>query len=181
MVYIILGQGFEETEAIVPGDILRRGEVELKYASVGSLDVTGAHNITVTADMAVKDIQLAKGDMIVLPGGLGGVESIEASAEAMDLIKQAHDKGLQIAAICAAPRILAGLGLIRGKRVTHYPGMEDQMGDCTTNVDESTVTDGKIITGRAPGAAIDFALALLTELKGKAVAEAVRSDFVYDK
>ena len=102
MVYIMLGTGFEETEAIAPGDILRRAQIPMQYVGIGGKIVEGAHGISIQADITLEEMNLAEMDMIVLQGGLGGVESIEASEGAMAAVKYAldHDKYV------AAPKFL---------------------------------------------------------------------------
>lgn len=184
MVYILLGTGFEEIEALAPADILRRGGVTVKLVGIGGMTVAGGHGITVAADLAVEAVALTQGDMVVLPGGLGGVESIEKSGAAMALVRQAaEDETMYVAAICAAPTLLARAGIIGvGDDAVCYPGMESEMtevGVCA-HMDASVITDGQLITGRAPGSAIDFGLALLEVLKGADAAERVRGDMHYD-
>ena len=126
MVYIILGNGFEEIEAIAPCDILRRGGVEVQFAGIGGKKIIGGHGITVEADVTVEEMQDA--EMVILPGGLGGVESIRGSETAMNAVKNAWESGKFVCAICAAPTILAQLGITDGKKATCYPGMENEMG-----------------------------------------------------
>lgn len=180
MVYIILGQGFEEIEAVAPCDILRRVNVPVCFAAVGNEKaVSGSHGITVAADVLVSDITPSSGDIIVIPGGMGGVNSIKADETAMKMISAAAKSGSGLAAICAGPSVFAVLGLIDGKQITCYPGCENMMGKAICSYDKSTVTDGKLITGRAPGSAIDFGLALLTHIKGSQWAEKIRMELVY--
>ena len=114
MVYILLGTGFEEVEAIAPCDILRRGGVEVAFAGIGGHLVTGSHGIAVKA--------------VVLPGGLGGVSSMEKSSAARDAIRWAWENEKFVAAICAAPMLLSQLGITEGKRCVCYPGLEHEMG-----------------------------------------------------
>ena len=180
MVYIILGTGFEEVEAIAPCDILRRGGVDVQFAGIGGLEVTGGHGITVKADLVVEDMDLHHLDMIVLPGGLGGVRSMLHSQHTVDTIRWAwhHDK--YVAAICAAPTILAKFGITDHKKAVVYPGMEDQM-DTAIMQNSNVAEDGLVLTGRAPGAAMDFGFLLLKTLKGAEAAEEVRSGMVYEK
>jgi len=178
MVYIILGTGFEEVEAIAPCDILRRGGIETHFAGIGGRLITGGNGITVQADCTVEEMNLAETDMIVLPGGMGGVHSILGSETAMNAISQLYQAGKFIAAICAAPTVLAQLGITDGKQATCYPGMEDQMGSACM-VDANAVRDGKVLTGRAPGAAFDFGYLLLKTLRGSDIAGQVRSGMVY--
>lgn len=183
MVYILLGAGFEEAEALVTADVLRRGGLSVALTGIGGAAVTGGQGITVAADTAVEDVTLAPGDAVVLPGGLGGVASIEGSPAAMALVRQAWEgASLHLAAICAAPTLLARAGLIGpGTRAVCYPGLEDALtaAGVTAEMDRSAVNDGRLISGRAPGAAFDFALTLLAELAGDDTAQAVRSDLRY--
>lgn len=178
MVYIILGTGFEEMEAVCPCDILRRGGVEVQYAGIGGKLITGGNGITVQADCTVEELDPEAMDMIVLPGGMGGVRSILGSETAMDDIRSAYENGKFVAAICAAPSILAQLGITDGKRAVVYPGMEPQMGSAMMQ-DANAVRDGKVLTGRAPGAAMEFGLLLLETLKDAETAAKVRSGMVY--
>lgn len=181
MVYILLGKGFEEIEAVSPGDILRRGGVDVRYLGVGGQTVVGAHGIPVTADAALcPDMALSGGDVFVVPGGLGGVESIEADADAMAVLGRARDAGALLAAICAGPRVLAKMGVLDGRRITCYPGCESWMTGAQPDCSRSTCMDG-VLTGRAPGSAIDFGLALLAQIAGKATAKRVRAELVYDR
>jgi 4-methyl-5(b-hydroxyethyl)-thiazole monophosphate biosynthesis len=183
MVYILLGEGFEEVEALCAADVLRRGGVETALAGVERRNVTGSHEIPVVADVVCADVKLQSGDMVVLPGGMGGVASIEQSEAAMALVrKAAQDKDLWLAAICAAPTLLARAGLIgAGDHAVCYPGMEGEMTSrgVTAHMDQFTVVWGKLITGRAPGSAFDFALQLLESLMGPDAAQAVRAGLHY--
>ena len=180
-VYIVLGNGFEEIEAIAPGDILRRGGVDVRYLGIDGLSLRGGHNITVMADSGIDMLTgVTADDLVVIPGGLGGVESIEGSAKAMELLAFARDRGARFAAICAGPRVLAKLGILTGKNITCYPGNEGDMKGATVNLDINTMQDGDLITGRAPGAAYDFGLKLLESVKGVAAANEVRAQMYYD-
>lgn len=179
MIYIILGTGFEEIEAIAPCDILRRGGAEVCFAAVGGeRTVAGAHGITVTAEMLLSEISPSEGDRIVIPGGMGGVNSIAGSADAMELISASAKRGAEISAICAGPSILASLGLLEGKNITCYPGCEDMMAGASCYTAKPVCKDGGIITSRSPGSAVEFGLALLEDAKGAAAAREVRADLV---
>ena len=127
MVCILLGTGFEEAEALVPADMLRRANIDVCMAGVDGIDITGAHHITVKADCAVADVNVDELELLFLPGGLGGVDAIKSSPAAMELIRQAHEKGVKLAAICAAPTILAELGYLNGKKAVCYPSMLDRL------------------------------------------------------
>ena len=177
MVYVLLGKGFEEVEALAPVDILRRGGINVTTCGIGGREVVGSHGIPVMADILVEELNPEQADMIVLPGGLGGVASIRGSEKALSAISAVHARGGFVAAICAAPTILAELNITDGKKATCYPGMEDQMGNAHME-NAAVTTDGKIICGRAAGSAMAFGLALLRALGGKEKAETVRNAMV---
>lgn len=178
MVYIILGKGFEEAEAIVPCDMLRRAGVDARFAGIGRREIVGGHGITVCADCVAEETDLTAAEMIVLPGGLGGVNSILGSETVLNAVKTVYDNGGYAAAICAGPTVLAKLGITDGKRVTCYPGCEANMGNAKPCC-EAAVIDGRVVTGKAPGTAYDFALALIEVLCGKEAANKVASGAVY--
>lgn len=171
MVYVILGKGFEEVEAIGPVDILRRCGAEVCTAGIGGKTVMGAHGIPVVADCTVEEIDHSRLEMIVLPGGMGGVHSILGSETALDAVRRAWNDGKYVAAICAAPTVLAKLGISDGRSVTSYPGMEAEMGNCDYHTDRKVIVDGKLITSRGPGTAMDFGLELARTICGEKAAE----------
>lgn len=177
MVYMLLGTGFEETEAVTPIDLLRRAGVTVATVGIGGKVITGSHGIPVTADMELGQMDLTQLDMIVLPGGMKGVASIKGCPEALEAVRFAWENGRFVAAICAAPTILAMLGITEGKRATCYPGCEGQMGSADM-VCVPAVTDGKLITGTSAGCAVPFGLALIAALKGQAAAQAVAEQIV---
>ena len=177
MVYMLLGTGFEETEAIAPLDLLRRAGVSVATVGLNGKTIFGGHGIGVTADMEIGEMDLTNLDMIILPGGLGGVASIRACAEAMEAIRFAWENGKYVAAICAGPTVLADLGITDGKNATCYPGCESQMGNANM-VCEAAVRDGKLITGTSAGCAIPFGLALIEALKGQAEADRIAAQIV---
>lgn len=181
MVYIFLGTGFEETEAVAPCDLMRRAGIKVQMVGVDSLCVTSSHGINIQADCALCDVDLGNAEMIVLPGGLRGVQTLLSSETALSLIRQAWEKGSYVAAICAAPTVLAKIGVVGSARTTCYPGMEDRMGNAATCPDESVVIDGRLITGRAAGSSIDFGLALVSVLCGKETADKIGAGIVYRK
>ena len=172
-VRVLLAEGFEEIEAVSTIDILRRAELDVEVAGVGGTLVKGAHGVTIKADA---ELGAYKGlpDAVVLPGGMPGVNNLAASKQVNDLIKEAYSKGKIVAAICAAPSyVLAETGILRGKKVTCYPGCEGLLKGKAEFVDKKVVVDGNIITRNGPGAAIDFALEIVEMLAGKAVKEMV--------
>lgn len=178
MVYMLLGTGFEETEAIAPLDLLRRAGVPVATVGINGKIVYGSHGIGVEADMELGQMDLTNLDMIVLPGGLKGVASIRASQAAMDAIRFAWENGKFTAAICAGPTVLADLGIVDGKNATCYPGCEAGMGSAKMAQNAAVVTDGKLITGTSAGCAIPFGLALIAALKGQEAADAIARQIV---
>ena len=178
MVTIILGKGFEEAEALVPCDLLRRAGIEVRLAGVGGLEITGGHGITVKADCVAEETELNASEMLVLPGGLGGVASILACPKVMEAVKNQYAMGKRVAAICAAPTVLARLGITDGKRAVCYPGCEKDMGLAIVE-DVAAVTDGLVTTGRAAGAAMDFGLELIAVLRDRPTADKIAAGVVY--
>ena len=173
MVYMLLGTGFEETEAIAPLDLLRRAGVDIMTVGVNGKTVYGSHKIGIEADILLSEMDLTNLDMIILPGGLGGVTSVRASEEAMNALRFAWDNGKFVAAICAGPTVLADLGITSGKKATCYPGCEDGMGDAIMVPNAAAVRDGRLITGTSAGCAIPFGLELIKVLKGEHEAERI--------
>ena len=177
MVYMLLGTGFEETEAIAPLDLLRRAGVSIATVGINGKIIYGGHGIGVEADMEIGEMDLTNLEMVILPGGLGGVASIKASEAAMEAVRFAYENDKFVAAICAGPTILAQLGITDGKNATCYPGCEPQMGNANM-VNAAAVTDGKVITGTSAGCAVSFGLALIAALKGQEAAEAIAQQIV---
>jgi len=178
MVYVLLGTGFEETEAIAPIDLLRRAGVPVLTAGVTGKFVTGGHGITVEADITVEEMDLTAMEMIVLPGGLGGVASARASQAALDALTFAWENGKFVAAICAGPTVLADLHITDGRSTTCYPGCESGMGSAVCVPGKAVVRDGKLITGTSAGCATAFGLALIEALKGQQTAKTVADQIV---
>ena len=178
MVYILLGTGFEETEAIAPLDLLRRAGVEVLTVGVTGKTVYGSHGIGIEADITLGEMDLTAMDMIVLPGGLGGVASARASQEALNAFQFAWENDKFVAAICAGPTVLADLHITDGKNATCYPGCESGMGSANVLPGAACVRDGKLITGTSAGCAIPFGLALIAALKGEEKAKEVEKQIV---
>lgn len=178
MVYILLGTGFEEVEAITPLDLLRRAGVQVLTAGINGKTVYGAHNIGIEADITIDQMDLTDVEMVVIPGGLGGVASIRASEQAMEALRFAWENGKFVAAICAGPTVLADLGITDGLQATCYPGCECGMGTAVVADNAACVRDGRVITGTSAGCAIPFGLALIAALKGEEIANTVAEKFV---
>lgn len=178
MVYILLGTGFEEVEAITPLDLLRRAGVQVLTAGINGKTVYGAHNIGIEADITIDQMDLTDVEMVVIPGGLGGVASIRASQKALDALRFAWENKKFVAAICAGPTVLADLGITDGKEATCYPGCESSMGKAVVAQNAACVRDGHVITGTSAGCAVPFGLALVAALKGEEIANTVAEKFV---
>jgi 4-methyl-5(b-hydroxyethyl)-thiazole monophosphate biosynthesis len=172
-IFIFLANGFEETEAVATIDVLRRGGLEVISVSIsGENAVTGAHGLTLVADQLFTEVDFVEGEMLVLPGGMPGAANLNVHSGLKTLLKQYSSEGKKLAAICAAPLVLGGLDLLQGKKATAYPGFEDTLRGATV-VKLPVVTDGNIITGRGPGFALNFGLAIIETLLGKEKADEV--------
>ena len=178
MVYVLLGTGFEEVEAIAPVDLMRRAGIEVQTVGITGKTVTGSHKIPVEADILPENMDLESMDMIVLPGGLGGVASARASQAALDALRWGWEHDRFVAAICAGPTVLADLGIPDGKKATCFPGCEGQMGKADMVPGVAALRDWKLITGTSAGCAIPFALELIKALKGSEAADKVAKQIV---
>ncbi len=177
MVYLHLAEGFEEVEAVTVADILRRGGVDVRTVSMtGERAVTGAHGIPVTADLLFEEADYDACEMIVLPGGMPGTTNLDAHEGLRENIRAFASGGKKVAAVCAAPMVLAHAGVLEGRSATIYPGMEDELrGGGAAPGEGAVVKDGNIITSKAPGTAMVFALCLLGELAGAETAGEVEA------
>ena len=174
MVYIFLADGFEEIEALTQVDYLRRAGIEVKTVGVTGKTVHGAHGISVLSDITEKDVVLDEDlSMVILPGGIPGVPNLSKSETVIDALEYAYKNDKFIAAICAAPTLVAKYGYLEGKNAVCYPSMEDELYGAN-RVDAPVVRDGKIITARAAGASEEFAFELIRALTSKEAAEKVR-------
>ncbi len=178
MVYVLLGTGFEETEAIAPIDLLRRAGIPTLTVGVDGKNITGGHGITVEADITLGEMDLTGMDMIVLPGGLGGVATVRRSPEALEALRFAWENGKFVAAICAGPTVLADLGITEGLNATCYPGCETAMGSAKIAENVPCVRDGRIITGTSAGCAVPFGLKLIEALQSKDAADRIAEQIV---
>lgn len=176
-VLIPLASGFEELEAVTIIDLLRRAQIEVTIAGLsGPGPVTGSRNTTIVPDVALADVMNQPFDMITLPGGLPGADNLDRDPRIHQLLQKMQQEGRYTTAICAAPRVLANAGILNGKRATGYPGHLErlQRGDIEL-VDQAVVMDGKVITSRGPGTAMEFALCLIEQLGGKTLREEVET------
>ena len=174
-VYVFLANGFEEVEALIPIDVLRRGGVDVVTVSImgNSKTVTAAHNVQIVADAVMAECNFCDADLLFLPGGMPGASNLYEHEGVRQAVIGQVQAGKKIAAICAAPIILAGLGLLEGKKATCHPSAEAGMKGAKLTHMPVTVA-GNITTGQALGAAIPFALELAKQLESDEAAEKVR-------
>ena len=163
---VLMAPGFEEIELTAPIDILRRLEIPVVTAGLKGREVEGAHGMVVKAEKLVVDVNPVDYDGIILPGGPASWLLRDTPA-VLSLVRSMHQEGKLVAAICAAPIALEAAGVLNGRRVTCYPGVEGDLKSAAEVVAEPAVTDGKLVTGRGPGAALEFGFALGAAL-GKA-------------
>lgn len=165
-IFIFLTTGFEEIEAVATIDVMRRAGLNVQTVSItGQQMVTGSHNIPVSADMLFEDAQFDSAELLVIPGGTPAYNEHEGLKSA---VKAFYDKGGKVAAICASPMVLGGLGILKGRKATCYPGFEQYLEGATLQTDRAVVIDGNVTTGKGPGLTIEFALALVEIVAGKA-------------
>jgi protein deglycase len=176
---LILSEGFEEIEAVTPLDLLRRAGIEAVSASAGpGLLVAGARGVKIEADRMLDDCLGETFDMVILPGG-PGVDRMRRDERVLALVRNSHAAGIPLAAICAAPVILADAGVSQGHTLTSFPAREAELrGRALAYVQDRVVVDGRVITSRGAGSAEEFALALVAYLQGQAAADAVRAQIV---
>ncbi|MCR5650477.1 MAG: DJ-1/PfpI family protein [Lachnospiraceae bacterium] len=171
---MFLADGFEEIEGLTSVDMCRRAGIEVVTVSVmDELLIKGSHGINVYADEMFGEGKYDGFDMLVLPGGGLGTKNLEEHAKVLAEVKKAHDAGRFIAAICAAPRIIGRLGFLEGKKATCYPGNEEHLKGAEYLPQCKAVTDGKMITARGMGAAMEFGKEIITALEGKEKAEEI--------
>jgi 4-methyl-5(b-hydroxyethyl)-thiazole monophosphate biosynthesis len=174
MIYLFLANGFEEVEALYPLDLLRRAGLSVTTVGIGSDRIVGAHNIAVQADIPDILYRDAKPDMIILPGGMPGTTHLDASPTVEVALRAAASSGAYMAAICAAPMVLGKRGYLQGKRATCFPGFEEFLTGATVT-GEGVVTDGRVITARGMGVAMEFGLTLVSLLCGAEKAAELRA------
>lgn len=172
--YLFLATGFEEMEAIVTTDILRRAGMEVETVSINdSKKVTGAHGITTKADALFNETNFTEASWLILPGGLPGASNLFSFSPLTTLLTEHNKKGGKIAAICASPAVvLAPLGILDGREAVCYPGFEEHMPNAKKGF-TPVVTDGNIITANGPASAMAFALAIVAKSKGEETAREV--------
>ena len=175
MILCFLANGFEETEAIAPIDILRRDGQKVITVGIGEEIITSSHGVTVVPDITELDLALSDEiSMIILPGGMPGTLNLEKSGAVQDTIDFCNKNGKYIAAICAAPSIIGKKGLLRGKKATCFPGFEEFL-EGAEFTGGPVEHDGNIITARGAGVAVEFGLKLVEVLSGKPASDKIRT------
>jgi len=178
-VYVLLAEGFEEIEAITPIDVLRRAECNVITVSITTNKVVnGAHNIQLTADELFENCNFSNADVIFLPGGMPGATNLNEHSGVKSVVLAQASKGKIVAAICAAPLVLGGLGLLEGKKATCYPSFENTLIGAT-HVEASCVVSENIITANGPGGAMPLALELVRQLKGIELATQLETGMMF--
>ena len=177
---VFFAEGTEECEALLVVDLLRRAKVDVTVASAsGSREILSSHKIRITADALAEEVDYSDVDLVVLPGGIPGTPNLAANKTVTDTCTAFAKSGKKVAAICAAPTILANLGFLDRRRAVCYPGMEELMGSAVVQKGAPVVADGHIITGEAAGSSFPFGLKLVEVLKGAQAAQQVRHAVYY--
>jgi 4-methyl-5(b-hydroxyethyl)-thiazole monophosphate biosynthesis len=179
-ILIHLADGFEEIEAITPIDVLRRAGCEVETVSVnGRNTVTSRRGVIVQADKQFNEVNYDNADVILLPGGQPGADNLNKHTGLKKQILQYHSEGKILAAICAAPLVLGSAGVLKNRKVTCFPGTEPMLtgAHCTGKAVE---VDGNIVTGKGPGVALKFSLALVEILVGKDKSDELKAAMVVD-
>ncbi len=177
-VAVFLANGFEEIEALTVVDIMRRANIHCDMVSIEDIEVIGAHNIKVTADKIIND-EIKEYDLVVCPGGMPGATNLQKHSKVIELIKYFYENNKLVAAICAAPIVLAEAGIIAEKNITSYPGFEDQLKGCNYTQNEVEV-HGNIITSRGPATAMAFSYKLV-EMLGEESYKTIREGMLYNR
>lgn len=176
---VFFADGTEECEALLVVDLLRRAKVEVTVASaMGRKEIVSSHRVAITADALAEEIDYSGVDLVMLPGGIPGTPNLAANKCVTDTVTAFVKGGKRVAAICAAPSILASLGLLEGRHATAHAAFQDKLGGATV-LDEEVVVDGLITTSYGLGGAIPFALELVRQLAGSAEADRIQNAIAY--
>ena len=180
-VYAFLAPGLEEVECLATVDVLIRAGIKVELVSItDDLEVTGSHNLTVKADCMLNDVKWDEAQVLFLPGGMPGTKNLAECRELTEHLTEAFHAGKRLAAICAAPSVLGGLGLLKGKKATCYPGFENQLLGAEYQT-AGIVTDGQVTTARGLGYALDLGLELAGILLDDETAKGIKASIQYDQ
>ena len=179
MVYVLLASGFEEIEAITPVDLLRRIDVDVMTVSLtDDLMVQGGHGIYIKADITIKQVDFDALTLLILPGGLGGVNTIADTPAAMDLISKTWNAEKMLAAICAAPKLLASLDIIKGMSVVCHPSINNDVMNAGGRLihNKHAVCDRNLVTGKAAASSFDFSLEIVAAIRNRETSDRLRAE-----
>lgn len=180
MIYEFLANGFEEVEALAVVDILRRGGLDVQTVSCTGTDfIESAHGVTFKADVRIKDVDFSAAEMLLLPGGMPGATNLNEHPLVRKAVTEQNEKGGRIGAICAAPLVLGGLGVLKGKRATCYPGFENTLEGAEYTHELFTI-DGNVITGEGPAATFPYAYAILSMFVETEMVEQIKEGMMYN-
>lgn len=180
-VYIFLADGFEDIEGLTVVDLMRRADIDIKTVSIKkSKEITTSHGITMLTDLTFAETDFTDADMLVLPGGMPGTKYLNEYQPLCNLLADFYKKGGKVAAICAAPTVLASLGFLEKRRATAYPSCMEGLAGAERSL-ESVVVDGNVTTSRGLGTAVDFALSLIGQLLGEKKADEIAESVVYSR
>ena len=177
---IFLAPGYEEVEMLTVVDMLRRAGIDIDMVSItDSLEVTSSHNVTIKADKLFADADFEAAQTLILPGGIPGTPNLKAYEPLCQQLKAFAENDKKVAAVCAAPTVLASLGILEGKKATCYPSFAEQL-ETGEYVKQPVVVDGNVITSRGMGTCIEFAGAIIAAMKDKETAEEVKTKIIYN-
>ena len=180
MIYAFFANGFEETEAIAPIDIIRRAGLDVKLISVtNELMVTGSHGITIKTEALFSETNFSDAELLLLPGGMPGTKNLDAHAGLCELLQDSAEQGIKMAAICAAPSVFGNLGLLNGEKATCYPGFEEYLIGAEVSTENVVVSSNQFITSRGAGTAMEFGLKIVEVMKGAKIAEELAAAIIY--
>ncbi len=176
---IVIAEGTEEIEAIVPGDVLQRCGVDVTYAGIGMMDPMGGHHVPLRAECLLEDCGEILFDALILPGGGKGAENMHKSDMLTSTIKRHFSAGKIVAAICATPAVVLGpIGVLDGKHATCFPGLERRFSGAVIPMEAKVVVDGNLVTSRGPGTAFEFSFRLAELLCGAPTALKIRQSML---
>ncbi|MBR1395772.1 MAG: DJ-1/PfpI family protein [Prevotella sp.] len=181
-VYVFLADGFEDVEALIPVDVLRRGGVEVVTVSTTDFPlVESAHGVNIEADLQFEQCDFSDADLLMLPGGMPGASNLYAHEGVCQAVMAQYAAGKKVAAICAAPAVvLAQLGVLDGKKATCYPGFEKALAEAGASYTGDLVTvDGNVTTGEGPAAAFPYAYELLSQLVDRQTSDQIAEGMRY--
>lgn len=176
---MLFAEGFEEVEALMTVDILMRGGVDVKLASITEeMEVSGSHGIRIGMDVTMDQVDFEEQDAVLIPGGMPGTLNLGNNPEVTGVLTKMNETGKIVGAICAAPSVLGQCGILKEKKATCYPGFEDKLTGAEF-INEKVVVDGNVVTSRGLGTSMEFGFALLELLVSKEKAEEVRGQIVF--